>query len=226
MTTIPTAAQLFALEALDPILRTLVEDADRPWHILSRLDDFVASVQDDRQGEVHPSAVVTGPVYLAPGARIGPCALVEGPAWIGSGAHVGHAAYVRGGAVLGAGAKVGHCSEVKRSVLLHDAKAPHFNYLGDAIVGRGVNLGAGVKLANFHTFEGTIKVAGEDTGLRKFSAALGDGVSIGCNAVLAPGTIVGARTVVYSGAMVRGVYEADRVVKLRQGLEPTPRHTS
>lgn len=223
MTTIPTPSQLFDFEQVEAVLRPLLA-VDRPWQILGRLDDFVATIGDDRRGEIHPSAIVTGPVYLAPGASIGPFALVEGPAWIGAGAQVGHAAYVRGGAVLGPGAKVGHCSEVKRSLLLNDAKAPHFNYLGDAVVGRGVNLGAGVKLANFHTFEGTIKVAGEDTGLRKFSAALGDGVSVGCNAVLSPGTIVGARTVVYGGAVLRGVYAQDMVVKVRQGLEPTPRH--
>ena len=130
-----------------------------------------------------------GDIYLGEGATVGPHAYIKGPVWIGENAEVGHGAYVRNQAVLGPRSKVGHASEVKRSLLLEGAKAPHFNYVGDAVLGRGVNLGAGVKLANLKAMEGTIKVGETDTGLRKFSAAVGDEVSIGCNAVLSPGTL-------------------------------------
>ena len=216
-------AELFDLTDLAPPLLGLL-DTQYPWEVLARLDHFAAGVRRDLRGEVHPSAVVEGEVYLAEGATIGPHAYVKGPAWIGEGAEVGHAAYVRNNAVLGPNAKVGHASEVKRALLLAGAKAPHFNYVGDAVLGRNVNLGAGVKLANLKAVGRAIKVGEIETGLRKFSAALGDDVSVGCNAVFTPGTLVGPRTTVYNGAMLRGVYPADSVVKLRQTLEQVPLH--
>jgi bifunctional N-acetylglucosamine-1-phosphate-uridyltransferase/glucosamine-1-phosphate-acetyltransferase GlmU-like protein len=217
-----TCQDLFDLSRVAPTLRPLLEVA-RPWEVLAKLDAFCAEIPDRRLGEVHPTAVLTGSVYLEAGATVGPHVLIEGPAWIAAGAEVGHGAYLRGGVVLAAGAKVGHATEVKRALFLEGAKAPHFNYVGDTVLGRGVNLGAGVKLANLKAFGDTIEVAGERTGVRKFGAALGDGVSIGCNAVTAPGTIVGARTVIYHGATVRGVIAADTVVKLKPPLETVPR---
>ncbi|CAN5526350.1 glucose-1-phosphate thymidylyltransferase [soil metagenome] len=209
---------LFDLGRVSPALRDLFADP-LPWRALARLDAFLEGLADERLGSVHSAAVVTGAVYLAEGARIGPGALVEGPAWIGPGAEVGHGAYLRGGVILDAHAKVGHASEIKRAILLGEAKTPHFNYVGDAILGAGCNLGAGVKIANMSAFANLIKSGGQDTGLRKFGGAIGDEVSIGCNAVVAPGTLIGPRTVAYSGVMLRGVYAADSVVKLRQELE-------
>jgi bifunctional UDP-N-acetylglucosamine pyrophosphorylase/glucosamine-1-phosphate N-acetyltransferase len=165
------------------------------------------------QGEVHPTAMLEGAVFVAAGATVGPGALIQGPAWIGPGADVGHGALVRGGVILARGAKVGHASEIKHAVLLEDAKAPHFNYVGDSIVGARVNLGAGVKLANFRADGAEVKVEGQATGLRKFGAILGDDVSIGCNAVTSPGTVIGPRSLVYPGASVRGVFAAESVIK-------------
>ena len=216
-------AELFDLSHIDAPLRELLE-VEYPWEVLARLGAFTDEMRHDVRGEVHPTAVLEGAVYLAEGAVIGPHAYVKGPVWIGEGAEVGHGAYVRDGAVIGPRAKVGHASEVKRSLLLAGAKAPHFNYVGDAVLGHNVNLGAGVKLANLKAIGRNVSVGEVDTGLRKFSAAVGDEVSIGCNAVLSPGTLVGPRTTVYNGAMLRGVYPADSVVKLRQTLEQASRH--
>lgn len=213
-----TTAELFDLERVSPPLRELLE-TQYPWEVLAQLDVFLRSVQRDVRGEVHPTAVLEGEVFVAEGAKVGPHALLKGPVWLAEGAEVGHGAYLRDGAVLGPNAKVGHASEVKHALLLEGAKAPHFNYVGDAVIGRNVNLGAGVKLANLKAIGRAVKVGDMDTGLRKFSAALGDDVSIGCNAVLTPGTLVGPRTTVYNGAMLRGVYPADTVVKVRQTLE-------
>lgn len=218
-----TTAELFDPTRLPPELRALLEP-EFPWEILERLDAFAAAIPAEIRGEVHPTAVLTGRVFVDAEAKVGPHALIEGPAWLGRGAEVGHGAYLRGNVVLAPGAKVGHASEVKRSVFLPGAAAPHFNYIGDSVLGAKVNLGAGVKLANFRALAGTIRVGDIDTGLRKFGAALGDGVSLGCNCVTAPGTVIGARTVAYHGAMLRGVYPADTVVKLRQMLERTARH--
>ncbi len=216
--------QLWDLQGLPDFLKALLLENEQPWLLLQALDACMTGIEDSRQGAIHPSAVVDGPVWLAPDASIGPGALVQGPAWIGSGAEVGHAAYVRGGAILAAGSKVGHSSEVKRSILLPDARLPHFNYVGDSVVGRGVNLGAGVKIANFNAFGNGIRVSeGDGLQLRKAGALLGDSVSIGCNAVLAPGTVVGARTVIYNGANIRGVVPPDSIVKVRTTQETTDR---
>jgi UDP-N-acetylglucosamine diphosphorylase / glucose-1-phosphate thymidylyltransferase / UDP-N-acetylgalactosamine diphosphorylase / glucosamine-1-phosphate N-acetyltransferase / galactosamine-1-phosphate N-acetyltransferase len=218
-----TNAELFDLAQMPPELHSLLE-AEFPWEILGRLDAFAAAIPTEVRGQVHPTAVLSGRVFVDAEAKVGPHALIEGPAWLGRGAEVGHGAYLRGNVVLAPGAKVGHASEVKRSVFLPKAAAPHFNYVGDSVLGAKVNLGAGVKLANFRALSGTIKVGEIDTGLRKFGAALGDGVSLGCNCVTAPGTIVGARTVAYHGVMLRGIYPADTVVKLRQTLERAALH--
>ena len=218
-----STAQLWSGDGLPQFLQDLLA-AEMPWELLERLDAFVATVTDDRQGRIHPNAVIEGNVYLHNTACIGPGALVEGPAWIGPGAMVGHGAYVRGGVVMAEGSKVGHSSEVKRSLLLAEAKAPHFNYVGDSVLGRHVNLGAGVKIANFSAFGTGIKVAaGNGLVLRKAGALIGDDVSVGCNAVLAPGTVVGARTVIYNGSNIRGVVPADSIVKLRTTQETVSR---
>jgi len=219
MTELP---ELFDLSRVPEAWRGLF-DVETPWVALERLDALLAHLVDRRAGEVHPSAIVEGPVVLEAGARIGPHAYVEGPAWIMAGAQVGHGATLRGGVLLGPKAKVGHVSEVKRSVFLAGAQAPHFNYVGDSVLGHGVNLGAGVKLANLKVVRGGIVVAGVATGLRKLGALVGDGASIGCNAVLAPGTVVGRDTVVYNGATVRGVVPARSIVKLRPTLEVVAR---
>ena len=211
-------ADLFALDALPDELRPLL-NVTYPWEVLAALDAFCANLSDHREGSVHPTAVLEGAVYLAKGAKVGPHAYLEGPVWLGENAEVGHGAYLRPYTVLAPGAKVMHSSEVKRSLLLPGAKAAHFNYVGDSVVGSRVNLGAGVKIANFKTFGNAIRAGDTDTGLRKFGAAIGDDVFIGCNAVTSPGTLIGPRTNVYNGAMLRGVIPADSVVKVRQVRE-------
>lgn len=217
--------ETFDLARIPAVWRPLFED-DLPWAVLARLDAFFAAwsaqAAELAAGFVHPTAVVEGAVRLEAGARIGPHAHVVGPAWLMSGAEVGHGATVRGGVLLGPGAKVGHVSEVKRSVFLEGAKAPHFNYVGDSVLGHGANLGAGVKLANLKTTAGGVAMAGHATGLRKLGSFVGDGASIGCNAVLAPGTVIGAHSVVYAGAMVRGVVPARSVLKVRSVQDTAP----
>lgn len=218
----PPLPDLFDLARLPPAWADLLDPA-APWTALARMDALLAGAPDRLDGEVHPTAVIEGRVWLEAGASIGPCAYVQGPAWIMAGAQVGHCAMLRGGVLMGPRAKVGHASEAKHAVLLGGAQVPHFNYVGDAIIGHDVNLGAGVKLANLRVMPGGVAVGGVATGLRKFGAILGDGVSIGCNAVLAPGTVIGRGTIVYDGASVRGVVPAHSIVKHRPTLEVVER---
>lgn len=153
-------------------------------------------------GKVSPHAVIEGKVYVAPGAQVDPHCFITGPCYIGPDAEVRHGAYIRGSVFVGARAVVGHTTEVKGSIFFDDAKAGHFAYVGDAILGRHVNLGAGTKLANLKISNDEVKVRDPDkpqripTGLRKMGAVMGDYSQTGCNAVLSPGTILLPKTFV------------------------------
>ncbi len=216
-------SELFDINLVDDNLQDLL-DTEFAWQILAKLDSFTAEIKDLRLGKIHPTAVIEGNVHIAESAVIGPHVYIQGPAWIAENAQVKHAAYLRAGVVLASAAEVGAKTEVKRSLFLNSAKAAHLNYVGDSILGHKVNLGAGVKLANFKTFGTNIKIANYETGLRKLGAMLADNVSIGCNAVTVPGTIVGKRTIIYNLAMARGVIAADSILKLRQQFELSKRY--
>lgn len=157
-------------------------------------------------------------IFIGPGVVLEPGVLVKGPTLIGGDTELRQGAYIRGKCIVGRGCVVGHTTEMKSSVMLDGAKAGHFAYIGDSILGNSTNLGAGTKLANLK-MGGTpvvIKVAGEriDTGLRKFGAIIGDGVEIGCNAVTNPGTLLGKRAVVLPVSSVRaGYYPPESMVR-------------
>lgn len=157
-------------------------------------------------------------VNIGPGSVVEPGALIQGPTTIGAQTEVRQGAYVRGNCIIGNRCVVGHTTEIKGSVMLNDAKAGHFAYIGDSILGNATNLGAGTKLANLRFRSGTITVqAGTDrldTGMRKFGAVLGDHVEIGCNAVTNPGTLLGKGSLVFPVTSVpSGYYEPKSVVR-------------
>jgi len=201
----------------------LFAGAEYVWEALKRLPDYLARhARRDLRGQIAATATVEGDVVVAADAVIEPSAMVLGPAIIGGGCRVGHGALLRGGVVMGAGSAVGHAVEVKASILLPDAHAPHFNYVGDSILGGGCNLGAGAICSNFKvtktpvvvTVDGTVY----DTGLLKFGAIVGDGSQVGCNTVLNPGTLLGKGVLTYAGASVRGYVPTRAIVKLVQSL--------
>lgn len=169
--------------------------------------------------EISPHAVIEGPVYIAKGAIIEPHTYIQGPAYIASEAEVRHGAYIRGNVYVGAHAVVGHTTEVKGSVFLDHAKAGHFAYVGDSFLGRNVNLGAGTKLANLKLRGDEVKVADPSSGkripsgLRKFGAIMGDEAQTGCNAVLAPGTLLLPRAMVYPTAHFVGTLPEGQTFK-------------
>ncbi|WP_410670239.1 hypothetical protein [Amycolatopsis sp. cmx-4-68] len=209
----------------------LFHGVDRVWDLLPRLPELLASWLDGRQvveGEVMTGAVIgTEPVFVAAGARVEPGAYLCGPAYVGPGVVIRHGAYVRQNCILLDGAVLGHASEMKNCVMLPRAKAPHFAYLGDSILGSRVNLGAGTKLSNLaitaagHRKTFLVEVDGvvHDTGLTKLGAVLGDDVQTGCNAVVNPGTLLGRGVRVYPNTNVRGYHGAGKILKLRQHIE-------
>ena len=147
-------------------------------------------------GKVHPQAILEGRVYIAEGANVEPTAYIQGPAYIGPGTEVRHGAYIRGNVYVGQNCVVGHCTEVKSSVFFDGAKAGHFAYVGDSLLGRDVNLGAGTKLANLKLNGTEVFFIDPETRkkttstLHKFGSILGDSVQTGCNSVISPGSLL------------------------------------
>jgi NDP-sugar pyrophosphorylase family protein len=201
-------------------------DPAAPWALLGApLDALLAALPARAIGsELSPHVHLVGDrIVIGRGARIAPAVVLEGPLWLGEDVEIRTGAYVRGGCWVGDGCRIGANTEVKRSILLSLAKAPHLNYVGDSIVGRDVNLGAGTVLSNFRHDGKEIVVpdggARIPTGRRKLGALLGDGVKTGCNSVLHPGVIVGRETEIYPLVQLRaGIYPARSIVKLTQEL--------
>ena len=167
------------------------------------------------KGDVSPHAFLKGRVYVAEGAKVEETAYIQGPAYIGPHCEIRHGAYIRGNVYVGAKAVVGHTTEVKNAIFFDHAKAGHFAYVGDSILGRNVNLGAGTKLANLKLKGDGVKVllpatmAPHQTGLRKLGAIMGDNAQTGCNSVLSPGAILMPDTGVmpcvhYHGTLTKG----------------------
>ncbi|MBI5654649.1 hypothetical protein HZC53_03290 [Candidatus Uhrbacteria bacterium] len=208
---------LFDLHGLN-VLSGLVDASAYPWEWLEALCVYIS--ENCRGACELPSDGVRydwskGPIFISEGARVQTGAVVYGPAYIGPNCVIGHNALVRGGAMILDGCELGHCVEVKHSILLPGAHCGHRNYIGDTVIGRGVNFGDGSGTANLRADRNpkkTIKVTWDgqvvDTGLRKFGALVGDGSSIGCRATLNPGTILGKECLVLSNVSVSRTHPA------------------
>jgi NDP-sugar pyrophosphorylase family protein len=222
----------------DDALDFLFADCDYVWQAVANISRNVARLVGTSQiilGDVMPGAHIShNPVYIGAGARIEPGAYVLGPAYIGPGVIVRHGAFVRQNVILMSGALLGHASEAKNAIFLPNAYAPHFNYIGDSILGHRVNLGAGTKLSNVGLFRNetgerpliklTVDGHEYDTSLTKFGAILGDDVQTGCNAVLNPGCLVGSRSLIYANlSLPKGYYPPNSIMKLRQEIIVTER---
>ncbi len=176
------------------------------------------SIQAYAKGKVLKGASVILPgaylfddrVIIGPGTVVEPGALIKGPVVLGTGVEVRQGAYIRGDCLIGDGCVIGHTTEIKSSIMLDGAKAGHFAYIGDSILGKGVNLGAGTKLANLKIVSGTVTIPfgteRYNTGRRKLGAVLGDRTETGCNSVTSPGTLIGPGSAVYPGVVVPAGY--------------------
>jgi NDP-sugar pyrophosphorylase family protein len=190
--------------------------------LASQLESLLADIGGMVPSELPEGVTVeqsAGIVHIAEGANIAPCVRIEGPAYVGPNADIRHGAFLRSHSWICSDAVVGHATEVKHSVLLPKAKAPHFNYVGDSILGSGVNLGAGCKLSNLRNDGRNVLVRGAgpsgsdvDSGLRKFGAILGEDVQIGCNAVCNPGVVLGRGTNVWPNVTVSGAHPASSIL--------------
>ena len=203
------------------ICADLFDNFEYPWDALPHIEEYILRVGPTLKGY----ELFGDNIWIGEGVSIAETASVSGPAIIGAGTEIRHGAYIRGKVIIGEKCVIGNSTEVKSAFLANSAKAPHFNYVGDTIMGYKAHIGAGVILSNVRSLPGNVTVTlpdGKrlDTGLRKFSALIGDGAEVGCNAVLNPGTIVGRNSVIYPLTSVRGTIKER--VRVKQNLTQVP----
>ncbi len=177
-----------------------------PWEVLSKIKGEILKIGASLSGEEYNK--VGEDVWIAKSAKVASTASISGPAIIGKDAEIRHCAFIRGSAIIGEGAVVGNSTELKNVILFNKVQVPHYNYVGDSILGYKAHMGAGSITSNVKSDKSLVTVhAGElklETGLKKFGAILGDYVEVGCNSVLNPGTVIGRNANIYPLSMVRG----------------------
>lgn len=208
-----TIENLYNLE--ETIAAELFEGATYPWELLPKISSFITELgkklPEDKYTQVKEN------VWIANSATIAPTASINGPAIIDEEAEVRHCAFIRGNAIVGKGAVVGNSTELKNVVLFNKVQVPHYNYVGDSILGFKAHMGAGSITSNVKSDKTLVVVKNGDkeleTGLKKFGAMLGDHVEVGCNSVLNPGTVIGRNSNIYPTSMVRGCIPAGSIYK-------------
>ncbi|MDD3164559.1 MAG: UDP-N-acetylglucosamine pyrophosphorylase [Oscillospiraceae bacterium] len=208
-----TIKELYDLD--HTIAKPLLEKMTYPWQALPAIGAFIKTC-----GAALPEAEFDHPaefVWIAKTATIAPTASITGPCIICDGAELRHCAFIRGNAIVGAGATVGNSVELKNVILFDNVQTPHYNYVGDSILGYRAHMGAGSITSNVKSDKTLVVVKAADarveTGLKKFGAMLGDCVEVGCNSVLNPGTVIGRGTSVYPLSSVRGEIPAGSIFK-------------
>jgi len=201
------------------------------WEALRKIEDYVqAHLQPALRNRCEGVAYIGERVFIGEGTVVEDGAMIKGPAIIGRNCQIRHNAYIREQVIVGDNCVVGNACELKHALLFNHAVAPHFNYVGDSILGHRAHLGAGVKISNLKIVPGNIVVMFEgksvDTGLRKFGALLGDHTEVGCNAVLNPGSIIGRGSAVYPNTNWRGVLPPNQVAKNKAAVEVAERRAA
>lgn len=211
-----TVAELYTLE--ETIAKDIFEGVTYPWEVLPKISAFIVKLGETLPEEEYEKRGEN--VWIAKSAKVFDSAYINGPAIIGKNAEVRQCAFIRGNAIVGEGAVVGNSTELKNVILFNKVQVPHYNYVGDSILGYKAHMGAGSitsnvksdkKLVVVKTSEGNI-----ETGMKKFGAMLGDEVEVGCGTVLNPGSVVGGHTNIYPLSSVRGYVPANSIYK-RQG---------
>lgn len=208
--------------------RVIFAGLDNVWDALPKIVEHLMPLVGAPsliEGKCSPLAHIdeTG-VVIKSGAVVEAGAVVKGPAIIGEGTQIRAGAYVRGNAIIGNGVVIGNSCEIKNSIIFNSAEVPHYNYVGDAILGHKAHLGAGVILSNVRLDRQPVSFYSEDgtrvsTGLRKFSAVIGDRAEVGCNCVISPGALIGRGSILYPLTHWQGILPAGKMVKHRQNLE-------
>ena len=198
--------------------RMLFENAANVWDALKQISSYLKfRLQPAVHGKLVGKPFISNAVFIGQGTVIEQGAMVKGPAWIGENCEIRNGCYIRENVIVGNGAVLGNSCEFKNSIIFDEAQIPHFNYVGDSIIGYKGHLGAGVILSNVKLDHGEILVAADSglipTGLKKFGAIIGDHAEIGCNSVLNPGSLIGRKTILYPGTQWKGVAPENSIVK-------------
>jgi len=203
------------LDLSQTIAAEAFEGCTYPWEVLSKIKDTILRIGPKLPKEDYNQ--VGEDIWIAKSAKVAPTASISGPTIIGKDAEIRHCAFIRGSAIVGEGAVVGNSTELKNVILFNKVQVPHFNYVGDSILGYKSHMGAGCITSNVKSDKTLVKVRiGEEaieTGLKKFGAILGDYVEVGCNTVLNPGSVVGRNSNIYPLSMVRGYIPAKSIYK-------------
>lgn len=208
-----TVKELYTLE--ETIAKDIFDGVTYPWEVLPKISEFIVKLGETLSEEEYDK--VGENVWIAKSAKVFESAYIHGPAIIGKNAEVRHCAFIRGNAIVGEDAVVGNSTELKNVILFNKVQVPHYNYVGDSILGYKAHMGAGSitsnvksdkKLVVVKTPEGNI-----ETGIKKFGAMLGDEVEVGCGTVLNPGSVVGSHTNIYPLSSVRGYIPAGSIYK-------------
>lgn len=210
-----TVKALYNLE--ESIAKDIFEGVTYPWEVLPKIGAFIVELGNTLSEEEYEK--VGEDIWIAKSASVVPTAYIHGPAIIGKNAEIRHCAFIRGNAIVGEGAVVGNSTELKNVILFNKVQVPHYNYVGDSILGYKAHMGAGSITSNVKSDKTltTVKTAegAIETGLKKFGAMLGDEVEVGCGSVLNPGTVVGKCTNIYPLSMVREFVPANSIYKKR-----------
>ena len=199
----------------ETIAKELLEGLTYPWEALPKIGAFIVELGEKLDPSKYEKRGEN--IWVAKSATVAPTAFLNGPLIIDEEAEIRHCAFIRGNAIVGKGSVVGNSTELKNVVIFNSVQVPHYNYVGDSILGYKSHMGAGSITSNVKSDKTLVVVKEEkeqiETGLKKFGAMLGDHVEIGCNSVLNPGTVIGRNTNVYPLSMVRGVVPAYSIYK-------------
>ena len=199
----------------ETIASELFDGKEYPWEVLPEISKFIVKLGESLDEEKYEK---TGEnIWIAKSAKVAPTACVNGPCIIDEEAEIRHCAFIRGNAIVGKGAVVGNSTELKNVVLFNKVQVPHYNYVGDSVLGYKAHMGAGSITSNVKSDKTLVVVKAKEgqisTGLKKFGAMLGDNVEVGCNSVLNPGTVVGRCSNIYPTSCVRGCVPANHIFK-------------
>ena len=215
-----TIQNLYNLE--ETIAKEVFEGLTYPWEVLPKIGAFIVKLGETLPADRYEKRGEN--VWIARSAKIYPTAYIGGPAIIDEEAEVRHCAFIRGNAIVGKGAVVGNSTELKNVILFNKVQVPHYNYVGDSVLGYKAHMGAGSITSNVKSDKTLVVVKSAEgsieTGLKKFGAMLGDNVEVGCNSVLNPGSVIGRETNIYPLSRVRGYVPAKSIFKESGNIVP------
>ncbi len=206
------------LNLSETIAKDIFNEVEYPWEVLPIIGEFIKKLGQRLSHDDFER--IAENIWISKNAKIAPSAYINGPAIICKGAEIRHCAFIRGNAIVGENAVVGNSTELKNVILFNKVQVPHYNYVGDSILGYKAHTGAGAITSNVKSDKTLVTISTTngkvETGLKKFGAIIGDNVEVGCNSVMNPGTVLGRNSIVYPLSMVRGYVPENSIYK-KQG---------